>query len=247
MHDVPSVLYICTQNVLKHILIFLYDNCPQTDFRIGLSYKQNCEKSQGVWVISHFSVHLFSADFVKSVWKPKCFFLFQYPLIPSMRSVRGKNRRSSGVTQKTVSTQTVASAFTTGTESSPWTWSPTMQRRCAPGSRGSSTWWPGSAMKTVWPADSALGINILYPRLHANGAVINSWDPVVFSDWALTAVAHGCSRPSPRLTKMEMVPWALGKFTSCSISLMSICPSRKSRTCFKWEHLHHFLNTYKHS
>lgn len=75
--DAPTILYIlyiCTQNVLKHIFIFVYDNCPQTDFRIRLGYKQKCEKSQGVWVLSDFSVHLFSDDFVESVWKPECFF-----------------------------------------------------------------------------------------------------------------------------------------------------------------------------
>lgn len=80
-----------------------------------------------------------------------------------MRCVRGKSQRSSGVTQTTVSTQTAASVFTTGTVWSPWTWSPPTQRRPALGSLGWNTSWLVSVMKIVWLGGSAPVINILYP------------------------------------------------------------------------------------
>ena len=98
---------------------------------------------------------------------------FQSLSIQSMKSVRGKSLRSSGGTRTTASTQTAASVFTTGSEWSPWTWSPRTQRRPAPGSLGWNTSWLVSATKTVWPGDNEPVINILYSTQHAHVQSLN--------------------------------------------------------------------------
>lgn len=178
--------------------------------------------------------------------------LFQSLLIPSMKSVRGKNLRSSGDMQTTVSTQTAASVFTMGSEWSPWTWFPPTLRRPAPGSLGWNISWLVSVTKTVWPGGNVPVINILYPshscacskskwqhdykhimswRIRPMAEQCNTHEPT----WSLAAASHGYSRRSLRPTKTEMAPWALGRFTSCSTNSMWTYPSRKSERCFRWD------------
>lgn len=102
-----------------------------------------------------------------------------------MKCARGRSQRSSSDTQRTASTPTAASVFTTGSAWSLLTSSPPTERRPAPGSLDSNTSWLVSAMKTVWPGGNAPVINILYSTVQSPHNI--HW---LFSHYVMMCVLH---------------------------------------------------------
>lgn len=98
------------------------------------------------------------------------------------------------------STPTAASASTTGTTWSPWTWCPPVLRKLGPGSQGWSTWWQGSVTRTASPNAKGPGTNILPVLPESVPSTAELW----ISSGFLTAFA--LLQVSTRLRASEQFP-----------------------------------------